>query len=347
MMNSIENLFRENILQLSGYSSARLESTDQGVLLNANEYPDDRACSGLNRYPEPQPLDLINKLAEIYRVNERQLLLTRGADEGIDLLIRAFCEPKQDNVLICPPTYGMYSVSSAIQNVTVKEVPLTKNYFQLDMSEIIKNCKSGVKLVFICSPNNPTGNIIRSENILELCSQLSGIACVVVDEAYIEFASSSSLSSNISEIPNLIVLRTLSKAYGLAGARVGTVIASEAIIQILKKIIAPYPIPKPVIDLVLQRLNSSELDWRWMIRERDILAAQLEKMNFVKKVYPSDANFILIKVENASAVMNVCKKNNILIRDRSKPLCGEYVRISVGTPSQNKLLLEVLNDVSA
>jgi len=335
----MKKLARTELLKLKAYPTNRLG----GILLNANESPRDNA-SGLNRYPESQPKALLNLFSELYYMEKDSLLITRGSDEGIDLLVRGYCRAYQDSIVICPPTFGMYEVSARIQSANVIEVPLNAKDFSLDKQAVLNACDESVKLVFVCSPNNPTGNLMKSDDILELCEQLSEKALVIVDEAYIEFSQQESFCRKITSLPNLVVLRTLSKAYGLAGARCGALLANQEVINYLKKIIPPYSIPRPVEQAVLSEIK--ELCIEETIEQKNKLSCNLSSLNFVKKVWPSDANFILVQVEDSDKVMKACKQENIILRDRSKVRgLSNCVRISVGTVEQNNLLMEVLKNV--
>jgi histidinol-phosphate aminotransferase len=344
-------LARESIRRLVPYSSARTESMQKGIHLDANENPFFRE-DGLNRYPEPQPALLRQRLADMYGVEASQLLMTRGSDEGIDLLTRVFCEANEDAILITPPTYGMYEVAANIQGVRIVRVPLEKDScFALNKANILNQYNSSIKLIFLCSPNNPTGNILNSDDVIALCKAFQNQALVVIDEAYIEFSTTSSLNHFISQYPNLVVLRTLSKAFGLAGARLGALIADPNIIELLLKVIAPYPIPVPVERAAMNALSiESQAMVRSQIqnirRERDKLQDFLTTLSSVEYVYPSQANFLLVKVNNASAWMDTCKAHEIIIRSRvNLHDLQNCVRITIGTSQENKRLKEVLSDV--
>ena len=334
---------RESILKLIPYSSARTESIQKGIKLDANENPFWRK-DGLNRYPDPQPALLRQRLATIYGVNASQLLLTRGSDEGIDLLTHVFCEANKDAILITPPTYGMYEVAANIQGVRIIRVPLEKDW-ALNKEEILKQGTASIKLIFLCSPNNPTGNILNKDDVLSLCKAFQNQALIILDEAYIEFSTTSSL---VLQYPNLVVLRTLSKAFGLAGARLGSLIADPKIIELLGKVIAPYPIPIPIEEAAMNALSAENLakvdsQIQSIQSERDRLQAFLTKLPSVELVYPSQANFLLVKVNNASTWMETCKAHEIIIR--SRPSLQNCVRITIGTAEENKRLKKVLSHV--
>ncbi len=354
-MNAVEQvlaLVRPEILALAPYSSARKESKGGRVWLDANENPETPSVHQplLNRYPEPQPADLIAILATLYGIAPAQALVTRGSDEGIDLLLRTFCRAGQDAILITPPTYGMYVVAAGIQNARVVSVPLVrKTNFALDADAVLRAVTPEVKIVFLCSPNNPTGNLLDRAAVLRIVRALAGKAIVAVDEAYVDFSGVPSLAAEIAANPNLIVLRTLSKAFGLAGARVGTTIADPAVIAVLQKVIAPYPVPAPVLQAALAALTPSGLaaareSVAMIVAERTRLAAALAKLPAVKRVWPSDANYILIEVADSARVMAAGRTAGIIWRDRSKDV-PNTIRITVGTAEENNSTLEVLSRV--
>ena len=344
-------LARKSIKKLVPYSSARTESMQKGIHLDANENPVFRE-DGLNRYPDPQPALLRQRLADMYGVESSQLLMTRGSDEGIDLLTRVFCEANEDAILITPPTYGMYEVAANIQGVRIVRVPLEKDSgFALNKEDILNQYNSTIKLIFLCSPNNPIGNILNSDDVITLCKTLQNQALVVLDEAYIEFSTISSLSHLVSQYPNLVVLRTLSKAFGLAGARLGALIADPNIIELLLKVIAPYPIPVPVERVAMNALSIENQaivcsQIQSIRRERSKLRDFLTTLTSVEYVYPSQANFLLVKVNDASVWMDACKAHEIIIRSRvNQHDLQNCVRITIGTEEENKRLKEVLSYV--
>lgn len=347
MQNELLALARAEIVTMNAYRSARSEDAKGNIWLDANENPwnDDF----YNRYPEPQPSLLVSYLATEYAVKPDQLLVTRGSDEGIDLLVRLFCRAGLDQIMICPPTYGMYKVAAVIQGAGVVEVPLLKKQdFSLDAENILKAWQPGVKLIFLCSPNNPTGNLLKSPDILSLCKTFQGKSIIVVDEAYIEFSMSDSLVKFLNDFPNLVVLRTLSKAYGLAGIRCGVTLANPCIINLLKKIIAPYPVSMPIINITLKKLSLKIVknQINVIFYERNKLSQFLSNLSFVKKVWKSDANFLLFEVENSKIVMDACLNNGIVIRDRSSEYnLNNCLRITIGTPDENTILMEVLRCV--
>ncbi len=344
------NLARKDVINLVPYRSARNESNQVGIHLDANENPF-VSSSGFNRYPEPQPVSLLQKLGALYGVSEPQLLITRGSDEAIDLLIRVFCQANQDRILITPPTYGMYSVSASIQGAFIESAPLLSREFVLDVDAIIKQWQPTIKLIFLCSPNNPTGNILDVDAVLGLCEYFRNKALIVIDEAYIEFSTSKSLTRFLDRFPNLVILRTLSKAYGLAGVRCGSVLAHPEIIALLRKIIAPYPIPTPVLQVVLDALSETNAERiksqiKTIQVQREELRAFLQNHTSVKYVYTSEANFLLVAVDSPKQWVGVCRDHGIVIRDRSNiPGLSNCVRITIGTPEENKTLQEVLRHV--
>jgi histidinol-phosphate aminotransferase len=347
MQNEILALARPDILAMSAYRSARSEAVKGNVWLDANENPWNNGL--YNRYPEPQPYSLVTSLAKVYNVNSDQILVTRGSDEGIDLLLRLFCRAGQDKIMVCPPTYGMYKVAATIQGATVAEAPLLKEQnFALNLSDILEAWQPSIKLVFLCSPNNPTGNLLVAQDILSLCKKLDKKSIIIVDEAYIEFSNSDSLVKYLNDFPNLVVLRTLSKAYGLAGIRCGATVANPGIIQLLKKIIAPYPIPKPIVEIALKQLslNAIEDQIKTIQEERNRLFSFLSNLSFVKKVWKSDANFLLFEVSNSRIVTESCANKGIVLRDRSREHnLNNCIRVTIGDPDENTLLMEALSHV--
>lgn len=350
-MNTLLNLARQEIISLIPYSSARNESSQARIHLDANENPFTLSHE-FNRYPEPQPLALQQRLCSLYEVTEEQLLVTRGSDEAIDLLVRVFCKPNQDGILITPPTYGMYSVSATIQGAFIKSVPLLQTQgFALDIDSIIQQWQPNIKLIFLCSPNNPTGNTLDQKSILELCTYCRDKALVIIDEAYIEFASSGSFAKSLNSLPNLVILRTTSKAYGLAGARCGSVLAQPELIALLKKVIAPYPIPSPVAQIVLEALSINKLaciqqQIQIIQEQRNLMRTFLLTLSSVRCVYPSQANFLLVQVDSPIRWLNLCREQGIIIRDRSNNQgLVNCVRLTIGTPEENQKVREVLTYV--
>lgn len=351
MTLNLDKMVRPEIAALEPYRSARSEVPDSSdyLLLDANEnpYPDRLQGRGdaLNRYPEPQPRRLKSRLARFYGVGEEELLITRGSDEGIDLLVRAFCRPGKDAVLICPPTFGFYVIAAQIQGAAVLEVPLDEDC-ALDIPAITAAAgKSPTKLIFLCSPNNPTGNDMSRDGILRLASDLPQ-TLVVVDEAYIEFSGAPSLVGSIAGLPNLVVLRTLSKAFGLAGVRCGAVLGNAAVIEILRRILAPYPVPTPVADAACEAVSPAGLarmayEVEQLRVARDQIIDGIGGIGGVEKIFPGSANFLLVKFSDSDAVLRALKARGILVRDLSAKMPG-CLRLSVGTPQENELLLRAL-----
>lgn len=339
---------RPEIRALKPYASARAEACGGSVLLNANENPYDGGA-GLNRYPEPQPRALAARLAELYGVAEDELLLGRGSDEAIDLLLRAFCRAYADAVVVTPPTFGMYALCAQIQGAAVLSVPLVED-FALDAAGVGAALEDGrVKLVFLCSPGNPGGAALAPAAVAAVLRAAEGRALVVVDEAYGEFADGGSWCARLPEFANLAVLRTLSKLHGLAGARLGVLAARAEVIALLRRILAPYPVPTPVAEAALAALGAAALARRaaqraLLLAERERLAAALASLPWVARVWPSAANFLLLRCRDAEAVLAACAAAGIRIRDRRGDVAGA-VRITVGTPEENTLLLEVLRRV--
>ena len=348
----INKLQRENIKNLRPYSTARDEYKGQAsIFLDANENsygsPLSPALAGdknYNRYPDPLQLDLKDAIGKIKGVPIENTFLGNGSDEAIDLLFRAFCEPGRDNVIILPPTYGMYEVSAGINNVEVRKVNLLPN-FQLDLDGIAEAIDENTKLIFICSPNNPTGNSIVRTDIETVLANFSGL--VVIDEAYINYAKQRTFIKELTEYPNLVILQTFSKAWGLAALRLGMAFAARPVIDVLNKVKPPYNINQATQDIALNALQHIEQVNEWIkitVAERENLSHALAEMAMVKKVYPSDANFILIEVDHALDTYNSLVEQGIIIRDRSKvTLCEGCLRITIGTPEENKTLLAALN----
>jgi histidinol-phosphate aminotransferase len=348
-VSNILALARPDIIALKAYSHASWDPAFER--LHANELPwraeTDRSLAGLNRYPEPHPQVLAQRLAILYGVKEQQLLPGRGSDESIDLLVRGFCRAGVDNVVICPPTFGMYAVAARIQGAAVREVPLVRDSgFALDTPGVLAACDVNTKIVFLCTPNNPTGNAMAPAAIEELLVALSDKALVVVDEAYIEFSGARSLTTELSRFPNLVVLRTLSKAYGLAGARVGSLIAAPEIVALLGKVIPPYSIPQLTIEAVLATLGEGQLAIQrervaQVRAERERLSAALPSCKPVQKIWPSVANFLLVDFAAPDAVLDAARAAKLLIRDM-RGVSPQSLRITVGTIEQNDRLIRSL-----
>ncbi len=342
-------LVRPEILALAPYSSARKESKGGKVWLDANENPATPHAGTplLNRYPDPQPPELVARLAGLYGAAPESVLVTRGSDEGIDLLVRAFCRAGQDAIVITPPTYGMYVVAAGIQGAAVRTAPLVlEKDFAVDPAAVLAAVDASVKLVFLCSPNNPTGQNLARADVLRSVDALAGRAVVVVDEAYAEFSTSESLVTALPTRANLVVLRTLSKAFGLAGARVGVTLAAPEVIAVLQKILAPYPLPTPVIQAALAALTPDAIaaarrSATDLVAGRQRLAAALLRLPYVQKIWPSDANFLLVAVTDSARLMQLCRTAGLIIRDRSKDV-PNTVRITIGSPTELDFALEVL-----
>ncbi len=343
----IEQLIRENIKNLIPYTSAR-DTFKSGILLDANENSFGSVIQSdlsLNRYPDPHQSRLRDKMSSLLNVGKNNLFFGVGSDEILDLLIRIFCCPGKDNTLICDPTYGMYKVLCEINGIDSVSVPLN-SFFQPDAEEIKKRVTKGTKIMFLCSPNNPTANLINPQIILELCRDLNIV--VVVDEAYIEFSKGNSLVNEVKNYENLVILRTLSKAWGLAGIRAGYCIAHETVISMLFKIKAPYSINKMTEQLILEALNNRPA----MEKLRDEILAEkknlITELNTIKNIfiYPSDTNFILVKVSDANHIYNELIKRNVIIRNRSNlPLLENSLRITIGTREENNLLIKNLREL--
>jgi len=343
-MKSIESLVRKNVLALKPYASARSQYDGiASVYLDANENPYN---NGLNRYPDPQQRELKKIIADRNSLSAEQIVLGNGSDELLDIIIRVFCEPSKDNVIITPPTFGIYKVLAATNNVEVREAPLNAK-FELNTDDIINLVDDQTKLIFICSPNNPTGNLIDKASI----KQLLKLNCIIIiDEAYIDFSEEESWSFSLHQYPNLIVCQTLSKAWGHAGIRVGMCFASIQINSYLNKIRLPYNLnflsQQKAIE-VLSSSNQYKVDVKAIIKEREKLLEALVLLPIVKQVFPSDANFFLVKFTNALEVYNFLVKEGIIIRNFSQAKgCEESMRISVGTPLENQKLISSLQKLT-
>ena len=346
-MFDLNNLLRENIKNLVPYSSARSEfSGEARIFLDANENSYGSPLSSwYNRYPDPLQLEVKEKLSTIKHVPVPNIFLGNGSDECIDVLYRSFCEPGADNVITTPPTYGMYDVSARINDIRIRQVPLTPSY-QLDVPAIDEAIDDHTKMIFLCSPNNPTGNSLQREDIEIILNNYFGL--VVIDEAYINFSRHRSFIQELAEYPNLVVLQTLSKAWGLAALRIGMAFASQQIIEVMNKVKPPYNINQPSQELALKALE--EVDQvndtiRQIVEERELLSRQLAELPLVQEVYPSDANFLLVKMNNAKQVYDALLENGIVVRDRSKVIhCEDCLRITVGTKAENQELLSRLQN---
>ena len=344
---NIERLLRDNIKSIKAYSSARDEYKDASadmVFIDANENPFE---STVNHYPDPQQTALKQRLSVLKGVEKSQILLGNGSDEVLDLIFRAFCEPKTDNVITLPPTYGMYKVLADLNAIDILSVVLESD-FEPKVDEILKIQNSNSKLLFLCSPNNPTANSFNADKVERLIKGFKGI--VVVDEAYIDFSTQKSWVSRLSEFPNLIVTQTLSKAYGLAGIRLGICYASEFIIRVLNKIKPPYNINQLTQIKALERLEAlSDVknEVQNILEQRNILRNALAPITFIKQIYPSDANFILAKVDDANLRYHQLIEKGIVVRNRTtQPLCENCLRFTVGTADENDILIKTLNQLS-
>lgn len=339
----IKDLIRENIKSLEAYSSARDEfkaMSSEFVFIDANENPFD---TGLNRYPDPQQNLVKEALSKMKGISKEQILLGNGSDEVLDLIFRVFCEPREDNVIVLPPTYGMYEVLANINAIELVKIPLVEN-FQPNVKEIVKCQGAKTKVLFLCSPNNPTANSFNASKIETLIKEFNGI--VVIDEAYIDFSIEDSWLGRLDEFPNLIVTQTLSKAYGLAAIRLGICYASKEIISILNKIKPPYNVNQLTQDVALQSLLNQEKvknNITAIISERNQLIRDLENVEIVEKVYSSDANFLLVKVDDANLRYKQLVKLGIIARNRTTQiLCDNCLRFTVGTADENKKLINTL-----
>jgi histidinol-phosphate aminotransferase len=347
---NIDNWVRPNIRLMKPYSTARHENERPAeIFLDANENSLGSPLSqAYNRYPDPIQLSLKQKISAIKGVPSQNIFLGNGSDEAIDVLIRIFCVPGQDNIIINPPTYGMYEVCAATNDIAVRRVMLDEN-FQPDLDTLANAIDEHTKIIFLCSPNNPTGNSINPEAIELILNNFEGI--VVVDEAYINFSRQRSFISWLTEYPQLVIMQTFSKAWGLAALRLGMAFAGEGIIGYMNKVKYPYNINAATIALAEEALGKHEQVNEWTIqtvKERNRLAELLPQISFVEKVYPSDANFLLVKMKDAKAVYDYLANNQIIVRDRSKTEgCENCLRITIGTEAENNRLLQCLNDYTA
>ncbi len=348
---NIEELARDNVRALTPYQSARRLGGSGDVWLNANEFPTPveypLTQQTLNRYPECQPKAVIENYAAYAGVKPEQVLVSRGADEGIELLIRAFCEPGKDAVLYCPPTYGMYSVSAETFNVELRKVA-ARDDWQLDLQAIADNL-DGVKVVFVCSPNNPTGQLINPQDIRTLLEMTRGKALVVADEAYIEFCPQATLAGWLDEYPHLVILRTLSKAFALAGLRCGFTLANKPVVDLLMKVIAPYPLSTPVADIAAQALapqgiNAMRDRVAQILVERQYLVNALKSIPCVEQVFDSETNYILVRFTASSSVFKSLWDQGIILRDQNKqPSLSGCLRITIGTREESQRVIDALN----
>jgi len=350
----VERLARPAIISMQAYQSARSQMDGGGdsIYLDANEWGESDTPE-LSRYPNPQPPELVRELTTRFDITPEHLFLGAGVDDAIDALVRVFCEAGQDSILITPPTYGYYAVAAAIQGAEVLAAPLSAGSFEVSEALILSKLRPSTKLVFICNPNNPTGNSYQSQRWVKLAQALSPGALLVVDEAYIEFSAQPSLVREAARPGNLVVLRTLSKAWGMAGVRLGAAVADPEVIKLMHKVRAPYPICRPAATAgaaELARLRPAILAARIarVTAERSKLAAGLAKLSLVEQVFASDANFLLIKTKDAARFMQICQRAGFTVRDRSREfLLADCVRISVGAPAENLALLAALNQGGA
>jgi histidinol-phosphate aminotransferase len=346
-MFDLNKLVRENIKTLTPYSSARDEfSGDAKVFLDANENAlGSPLTKWYNRYPDPHQVKVKEALSVVKSVEASKIFLGNGSDECIDLLYRCFCNPGKDNVIICPPTYGMYEVSANINDVEIRKAPLLDD-FQLDLVHLENLVNENTKLIWICSPNNPTANSMNREDVETILNNFNGL--VVVDEAYINFSRQKSFIQELKDYPNLVVLQTFSKAWGLAGLRLGMAFASEEIIEVLNRVKPPYNVNQVTQELALKALEEvGQVNdmIKELVQMRVALKGVFEKIPFVKKVYPSDANFLLVKVDNAKDIYHYLLTRGIVVRDRSNvQLCDNCLRITVGTEEENTELIEAMAD---
>ncbi|TAM93867.1 MAG: histidinol-phosphate transaminase [Rhodanobacteraceae bacterium] len=344
---------RPDIRALQPYSSARMEASGGTTLLNANEspWPPYGNEVGWNRYPDPQPPDLLRRLAQAYGIEPEQLLVGRGSDEGIDLLVRAFCAAGRDAILISPPTFGMYATCAHVQGTGVVEVPLDGG-FALDVDAVLAAMAPAVKLVFVCSPNNPSGAGVPRADILRLAGALRGRALLVVDEAYVEFTDPQGPCGSVADClrgyENLVVLRTLSKAWAMAGVRIGSVLADARLIALLRKIMPPYPLPSPCTEVALRALSGEgKRTMRGRVAvicgERARMRDELARLACVRGVLPSQANFLAVRFVDAGAAYAALLEAGVVVRDvRRYPGLGDSLRISIGSPAENERVLDVL-----
>ena len=337
---SIEKLIRPHLLNLKPYSSARDEySGTATVFLDANENP---VTSAFNRYPDPYQSELKSMISRIKGVSAERIFLGNGSDEPIDLLIRACCEPGKDRILIPVPTYGMYRVSASIHDIQTDQIPLDPD-FSLPVDRLLAAVTPETKIIFLCSPNNPTGNRFDSKAMMRIIDSFNGL--VVVDEAYIDFCATDGMTRGLEQHPNLVILQTLSKAWGFAGLRLGMCMANPALIRVLNRIKAPYNISSLVQSTLINMLKdrSTPPAIAMIVKERERLAQTIRLLPFVETIHPSEANFLLVKIDDPAGCYRYLRSRGIIVRDRShEPLCAGCLRITVGTPEENDLLIQTL-----
>jgi histidinol-phosphate aminotransferase len=340
----ISKFIRQNVQQMKPYSSARDEFKAKAeIYLDANENP---YQNGINRYPDPYQKELKSKIAQIKNIAVSNIFLGNGSDEVIDLVLRAFCEPKEDNIIITPPTYGMYKVAAELNNVQIKESLLNTD-FSLNADDLLSKIDTNTKVVILCSPNNPSGNCMDDEVVQQILQQN---CLVLIDEAYIDFSERASWIAKLDQYPNLIISQTLSKAYGMAGIRVGMCFASEEIIQVMNKIKPPYNINELSQQKAIEVLNNKRRNKsvkEFILKNKNTLYNELSKLECVKKIYPSEANFFLVKMKDADTVYNKLLDKSIVIRDRSnQPNCNNCLRITVGTEFENEKLILAMQKIN-
>jgi histidinol-phosphate aminotransferase len=344
---NIQKLVRANVQSLQPYSSARDEykdaTSEEMIFLDANENPLE---NGVNRYPDPQQNKVKEILSTIKRVNKKNILLGNGSDEVLDLIFRAFCEPNKDNIITLPPTYGMYAVLANINAIENRKVQLSTT-FQPKVNAILNAVDAHTKMLFLCSPNNPSGNSFSADTVEELLTKFKGL--VVIDEAYIDFSAQESWLERLQQFPNLIITQTLSKAYGLAGIRLGICYASQEIIAILNKIKPPYNLNELTQQKAVERLLKVDevlKEVSVIVKERSVLMNELKEVSFISKVHPTDCNFVLVQVDDASKRYNQLIAKGIVIRNRTtQPLCENCLRFTVGTTTENKKLMQALKEL--
>lgn len=344
---NVRELLRPHLRAFKSYSSARLEYTGaDAVFLDANENSLGSASEGgLNRYPDPIQFQVKEKISKVKSIAAEQVFVGNGSDEAIDLLYRAFCEPGVDNVIVCPPTYGMYETSAQLNNIQVREVSLTDD-FQLQVDQVLATIDANTKMIFICNPNNPTGNLLDQSDITRLVENFKGI--VIVDEAYIDFSPAESWISNLSKYSNVVVLQTLSKAWGMAGIRLGMAFGSKELVQILTAIKPPYNVSSLTQQAALTALGNKPLKEKMVqliLKQRDRLEEALPTFSYVQKIYPTATNFILVKVDDPNRLYQFLIKNNVIVRNRDTThLCKGCVRITVGSEEENDELLKWMQE---
>lgn len=346
MTFNLDKLVRENVKNLVPYSSARKEFDGAAeIFLDANENsfgsPTEKS---FNRYPDPLQTKIKERIAHWHDLSPEQIFIGNGSDEAIDLLFRVFCQPAKDEIITTPPTYGMYEVSANINDVRVKKVLLSPD-FELSAENVLDAVSENTKLIFLCSPNNPTGNSLNEKAVLKILENFDGI--VIVDEAYADFSDKPSFVSEINNFPNLVVLQTFSKAWGLAGLRVGMAFADTEIITLLNKVKPPYNVSQIAQETLLAALDKKaevEKVVAEIVRQRELLAAELQKFSFVTRIYPSDANFLLIKTSDANRIYKYLVEQKIVVRNRTNvELCEGCLRITIGTTKENRILLSALS----